>query len=424
MSHRATYSCVRIRTMEAGVQHSNPAGVRVPDTTSYSTAIDEDSSRRSREDTLRSEINRLLTRRDSTQRLLQACTDAIAANLNVVFARIWTLERGHRILELQASSGEYTGLHGSHSRIPVGHLKVGLIAETRVPYLTNAVIGDPRIQNQEWARREGIVAFAGYPLLVDNRVIGVLAVFARQRLGPETLETLGSIAGIVAQGIERQRSQKELRRAIKENHKAVVSERRRIAREMHDGLLQNVTGIALQLRALLPRVRSAPDEAATVLERILDLAERTTTEARLAVVGMRHFAGNSDVVKALQGSAERTLAGSALRLAVEVRGQSQAMSPRICDATALIVEQAITNVLRHAQAETVQLMIDFGARGLRISIRDDGRGFVVDHARSGGTHFGMLGMRERAREIGAEVRVRSALAQGTTVSVAVPYRPR
>jgi signal transduction histidine kinase len=410
--------------IEAGLQQSDPAGVRVPEIASYKTAIDDDVSRRSREATLRAEINHLLARADSTQGVLQACTDAIATNLNVVFARIWTLEHGHNILELQASSGLYTGIHGSHSRIPVGHLKVGLIAETRVPYLTNAVIGDPRVQNQEWARQEGIVAFAGYPLLVDNRVIGVLAVFARQPLGPETLETLGSIAGIVAQGVERQRSQKKLRRAIKDNQKAVVGERTRIAREMHDGLLQNVTGIALQLRALLPSVRSAPDEAATVLERILDLAERTTTEARLAVVGMRHFAGSDDVVKAVQGAAERVLAGSTLRLAVEVRGRTRPVAPRTCDATALIVEQATTNVLRHAQAETVRLIIDFGMRALRISVRDDGRGFVREASTNGATHFGLLGMRERAREIGAEVRVRTALKHGTTVTVLVPHRSR
>ncbi|MFL5487950.1 MAG: sensor histidine kinase, partial [Gemmatimonadaceae bacterium] len=217
---------------------------------------------------------------------------------------------------------------------------------------------------------------------------------------------------------------KELRRAIKERRNAVVGERTRIAREMHDGLLQNVTGIALQLRALLPRVRSAPDEAAAVLERILDLAERTTTEARLAVVGMRHFAGSGDVVKAVQNAAERVTAGSTLRLAVDVRGRAREVSPRICDATALIVEQAITNVIRHAQAETVYLIVDFGIRRLRVSIRDDGRGFVPDHAKSGATHFGLLGMRERAREIGAEVRVRSALARGTTVSVLVAYRAR
>src|SRR5688572_2106466 len=125
---------------EAGVEHSNPGGMRVPDVASYGNAMDEDASRRNREATLRAEINRLLARPDNRRRLLQACTDAIVNNLNVVFARIWTLERGHQILELQASSGLYTGLHGKFSRIPVGHFKIGLIAETRIPYLTNGVL--------------------------------------------------------------------------------------------------------------------------------------------------------------------------------------------------------------------------------------------------------------------------------------------
>ncbi|HMI47685.1 MAG TPA: histidine kinase [Gemmatimonadaceae bacterium] len=406
---------------EARVEDSNPARIRVPAIPSFSNEVVEDRSHGTREADLRGEINRLLARPGSMRRTLQECTDAIVDHLNVVFARIWTLKRGQRILELQASSGLYTGLHGSHSRIPIGHLKIGHIAETRVPYLTNAAHGDPRI-DQEWVRREGIAAFAGYPLVVDDRVVGVIAMFARIPIGPETLGTIGSIAGIVAQGIERKRSEKELRRAIKANHEAVLAERTRIAREMHDGLLQYVTGIALQLRAVLPRLRSAPEEAATVLEHILELAERASTEARLAVVGMRHFAESGDVVKALQGTVERTMEGSSLGLAVNVRGRTRAMSPRVCDAATLIVEQAITNVLRHAEAQSVQLGMDFGVRRLRISVRDDGRGFVLDHATTGATHFGLLGMRERASEIGAELRVRSALEHGTTVSVLVPYR--
>jgi signal transduction histidine kinase len=409
--------------MEAEGKHSDSVGIRVPNLASFSNAVVEDHSRGTREATLRGEINRLLARPGSTRRTLQACTDAIVNHLNVVFARIWTLKRGERILELQASSGLYTGLHGSHSRIPVGHLKIGLIAETRVPYLTNAALGDSRI-DQEWVRREGIVAFAGYPLVVDDRVVGVIAMFARVPIGPETLETIGSIAGTLAQGIERQRSERELRTAIRANYQAVLGERTRIAREMHDGLLQNVTGIALHLRAVLPRVRSAPEEAATILERILELTERTITEARLAVVGMRHFGESGDVVKALQSTVEGCLKESALGLSIKVRGRTRAMSPRVCDATTLIVQQAITNVLRHAQAQRVQLAVEFGIHRLRVSVRDDGRGFVPDHPTAAATHFGLLGMRERAREIDAELRVRSALERGTTVSVLVPYRTR
>jgi signal transduction histidine kinase len=408
---------------EAQVKDSNKSRIHTPGIPSFSNEVVEDHSHGTREANLRGEINRLLARPGSTRRTLQECTDAIVNHLNVVFARIWTLKRGQGILELQASSGLYTGLHGSHSRIPVGHLKIGLIAETRVPYLTNAALGDPRI-DQEWVRRERIVAFAGYPLVVDDRVVGVIAMFARIPIGPETLGTIGSIAGIVAQGIERKRSEKELRTAIKANYQAVLGERTRIAREMHDGLLQNVTGIALHLRAVLPRIRSAPEEAATVLERILELTERTITEARLAVVGMRHFAESGDVVKALQSTVERSLEESSLDLAVNVRGRTRAMSPRVCDAATLIVQQAITNVLRHAQAQSVQLAVEFGIRRLRISIRDDGRGFVPDHGTAEATHFGLLGMHERASEIGAELRVHSALERGTTVSVLVPYRTK
>ncbi len=408
---------------EARVKQSNPADVRVQETAWNTNAVDEDRSLRTRETTLRGEINRLLSRPVSTRGTLQACTDAIVSNLNAVFARIWILRRGEGILELQASSGLYTSLHGKYSRIPVGHRKIGLIAQTRVPYLTNSAVGDPRI-DQEWVTQEGIVAFAGYPLIVDSNVVGVIAMFARRPIEPETLETIGWIAGIVAQGIERKRSQNELRRAIDANNEAILEERTRIAREMHDGLLQNVTGIALQLRAVLPRIRSAPEEAATVLERILELAERTSTEARQAVVGMRHITETGDVVKAIQRTVEQALEESGLALSIKIRGRTRAMSSQVCDTATLIVQHAITNVLRHAQARGVQLAVEFGIQKLRICIRDDGRGFVPHRGRTESTHFGLLGMRERARQIGAEVRVRSTLGRGTSVSVMVPYPPR
>lgn len=405
---------------EARVQQSHPDDVRVQEIAWNTNAVDEDRSRRTSEANLRSEINRIVARPVSTSRTLQACTDAIVSNLNVLFARIWLLRRDQGILELQASSGLYTGLHGKYSRIPVRDRNIGLIAETRAPYLTNAACGDSRM-DQEWVKQEGIVAFAGYPLLVDDKVVGVIAMFARFRIEPDTLETIGSIAGIVAQGIERKRSQDELGRAIEAHHDAIFEERARIAREMHDGLLQNVTGIALQLRAVLPRLRSDPEEAATVLERILELAERTSTEARLAVVGMRHTTRNLDVVKAVQRTAEETLEESGLRLSIRIRGRARAMSSQVCDTATLIVQHAITNVLRHAEAHRVQLAVEFGIRRLRICIRDDGRGFVPQHGTVEDTHFGLLGMAERARHIGAELRVQSAVGRGTTVSVLVPY---
>ena len=209
-------------------------------------------------------------------------------------------------------------------------------------------------------------------------------------------------------------------RRIASNHDAILEERTRIAREMHDGLLQNVTGIALQLRALLPRLRSDPEKSAADLERILELVERTSTEARLAVVGMRRVAPNSDLVTALRNTAEYLLEESGLLFSVSVHGTTHDVSPMVCDAATLIVRHAITNVLRHAEARSVQLSVEFGVRSLRIRISDDGRGFVADDAHAPHTHFGLLGMRERAREIGGQLRIRSAPMSGTTVTISMP----
>jgi PAS domain S-box-containing protein len=114
------------------------------------------------------------------------------------------------VLELRASAGQYTHLDGPHSRVPVGKYKIGLIAQERKPHLTNAVVGDPRVGDQEWARREGMVAFAGYPLVVDDRLVGVMAMFARQPLSETTLEAMASVADEIAVGIERKAGEERL----------------------------------------------------------------------------------------------------------------------------------------------------------------------------------------------------------------------
>ncbi|MDB5308211.1 MAG: domain S-box protein [Gemmataceae bacterium] len=141
---------------------------------------------------------------------LQRCAAAMVRHLGVAFARVWTLNDKQTVLELQASAGRYTHLDGPHSRVPVGRLKIGLIAQERRPYLTNAVIGDPRVNDQDWARREGMVAFAGYPLVVDDKLVGVMAVFARAPLSDTTLLALGTIADGIATGIERKHTEDAL----------------------------------------------------------------------------------------------------------------------------------------------------------------------------------------------------------------------
>jgi len=157
----------------------------------------------------------------SLRHALQRCCDAVVRHLDAAFARAWTIERGSDVLELQASAGMYTHTDGAHGRVPVGKFKIGLIAAERKPHLTNAVVGDPRVGDQEWAKREGMVAFAGYPLLVEDRLVGVLAMFSRTALPEDTLAALSSVANVIAQGIERKRAEDALAELLSEREQAL-----------------------------------------------------------------------------------------------------------------------------------------------------------------------------------------------------------
>jgi signal transduction histidine kinase len=120
----------------------------------------------------------------------------------------------------------------------MGQLKIGLIAETRLPHLTNAVIGDPRVNDQEWARREGMVAFAGYPLLIDDRVMGVMALFARHTLTASVLEIMSAIANGIALGIDHKRSEEERDRLLIHEQHARAAE---LALELRNVFISNVS---------------------------------------------------------------------------------------------------------------------------------------------------------------------------------------
>src|SRR5438105_8556730 len=162
---------------------------------------------------LTSDVGIALTRGAGLRETLQLCVEAVVRHLDVAFARIWTLDDAPSTLELQAGAGMYTHIDGPHSRVPLGQFKIGVIAQERRPHVTNQVAGDPQVHDQEWARREGMVAFAGYPLVVQERVLGVMAMFARHPLSEFVPKALTSVASALAVGIERKRAEEALRQS-------------------------------------------------------------------------------------------------------------------------------------------------------------------------------------------------------------------
>ncbi len=180
-------------------------------------------ARQARQALLVGEIGMALTRERDLQPMLERCTEAIVRNLDGAFARVWLLDEGRHELLLEASSGLYTHLDGPHARVPVGVSKIGRVAHTGVPYLTNDIAGDPETTDRTWARRNGMVGFAGYPLKIGERVFGVLGLFARHKLARETLGTLNAVADAIAVGVDRKRS--ELAREAAERELRAQAER-------------------------------------------------------------------------------------------------------------------------------------------------------------------------------------------------------
>ena len=168
---------------------------------------------RTRQVAVQADVHSALATENSLRGILQACTESVVRHLDAALARIWVITKDKRVLELQASAGMYTHLDGAHSRVPVGHLRIGLIVQERTPYVTNDVVNDPLLSDSDWARDEGMVAFAGYPLVVGGQAIGVLTMFSRKPISRATTETLSTIAGTIAQGIRRAQGEAALRRS-------------------------------------------------------------------------------------------------------------------------------------------------------------------------------------------------------------------
>ena len=124
-------------------------------------------------------------------------TNGLVEKFDCVFARIWLLEPDQTTLKLVASSGMYTHTNGTFARVTLGAYKVGKIAQNRVSFLSNNLADEPWVGNRDWAIANNIQGFAGYPLAIKDRVIGVLATFSHQAMEPEFLEVLQTLCTIV-----------------------------------------------------------------------------------------------------------------------------------------------------------------------------------------------------------------------------------
>jgi signal transduction histidine kinase/ligand-binding sensor domain-containing protein len=209
-------------------------------------------------------------------------------------------------------------------------------------------------------------------------------------------------------------------RRIKSQMNAVVAERSRIARELHDTLMQGFSGITMEMQALVARLSPSRDRSA--LEDIIRDAGACLREARRSIAGLRSAPGEETGLAAAVAQAARQLTEThdvklKLRLATDI----PRLPPDVEYNLLRIAQEAIANAVKHSAAHTIEVLMEVAQQRLRISISDDGTGFrrtEVDPAQSG--HYGLIGMRERANQLGADFLVASEAGSGTTVRVELP----
>jgi PAS domain S-box-containing protein len=234
------------------------------------------------------------------------------------------------------------------------------------------------------------------------------------------------IMGVIMDVTDRKRAERALRRArertLEARFAAILAERTRLAREIHDTLLQGFTGVGLRLLAVANRVTGQPETAAALRE-VLALAQKTLEDARRAVWDLRAPALTAGALPAaLRTAAEDCVRGTTLELEYDVSGPPRPVDPAVEAVVVRVTQEAITNVVKHADARTVRVRLSFEARRVRLSVSDDGRGFAVasDFQAYGG-HWGLLGMRERASQVHGKLSLRSSPGHGTELVFLLPY---
>ncbi|HEU0055250.1 MAG TPA: GAF domain-containing sensor histidine kinase, partial [Longimicrobium sp.] len=282
---------------------------------------------------------------------------------------------------------------------------------------------DPR-----WAEERAAMAAMGYQGAVSvvmrtgGEVMGMLTVGLRGRagLGVEEVELLRSLANQAALVVLLTRLGDRAREEARQS--AVLEERNRIAREIHDTIAQGLSGIIFGLEGTV-RGAEVPDALRRQIGSALEVARGSLAEARRSLWALRPVPLAAEGLEsALRRLVEQHRDGAA-ELALEVAGGGAPLADAETELGLLrVAREAVSNALRHAGAARVVVRLEQAEEGVRLSVADDGRGFDPE-ALAPGQSFGITGMRERAARAGGALEIESAPGRGTVVSVRVAHPP-
>jgi PAS domain S-box-containing protein len=271
---------------------------------------------------------------------------------------------------------------------------------------------------REYFKARGTKKFLRIPTLVGGRVKGFIGIRHGERppYRPEEIELAQALAHQAMLAIQLNEFAERSRQA------AILEERNRMARDIHDTLAQGFTGVIVQLEAAEDAIACCRrKEANDHLCRASELARQSLNEARRSVQALRPQAlQRGNFWEALKGIVKNTTAGTALHTTFNLRGKLRDLPQHWQENLLHIGQEALTNSLKYAHPRHFETRLTSDTKKLRLELRDDGDGFKVRERHDG---FGLPGMRERVEQIGGKLTISSARGKGTKVVVTVPYPP-
>jgi PAS domain S-box-containing protein len=350
-----------------------------------------------------STIGRLLDAQSVILWLLDEETDTLLLRARAQGANLAAVEMEHPFVKDGRSWKDNPGLQE--------------VVFTGVPLVCEDIGQDPRMSEslRAYFRSTGTKKFLVIPTLVGRQVKGFIGIRHGDRppYRPEEIELAQALAHQAMFAIQLNDFARRSQQA------AVLEERNRMARDIHDTLAQGLTAVIMQLQAADDATsKGFKKEARSHLQHARELARDGLNEARRSVRALRPQAlENATFWEALKDLVKNATVGTHLQTDFQLRGEVRELPPETQENLLHIGQEALTNTLKYAQATLFEMRLSFEPMEVHLDFRDNGIGFELNNGRSG---FGLTGMQERVQQIGGKLTIASARGKGTRIVVSLP----